>query len=1315
MAERKWTDEQLSAIEERSKTLLVSAAAGSGKTATLTERIIRSLTDSENPINIESLLIVTFTKAAAAELRVKLTNALEAALLKNPGDKRLEHQIYMLPSARIRTIDSFCNDVLKSGCDRVGVPPSYRLADTAECELLANSMIDALISAVYNGDAPEVATPEEFDELSDCLTDSKRTEELAEKLRFVYERCQSDECGVDSLLPLIDGLGAKDFVSVERTRHGAYLMMITHEMLAHYNTAVTDMLAELSVGDEGERKYLDMVRSDLECVAKCLSAATYEEMGRALSEFEFVRRPTVKRAEQTSLMLSYTALREMLKNDVGYHLAFYRYTTDEWRDLLLGLDRLLRVLYRFERRFDELFFEEKKRRGTLSYADIERLCFDCLIKDGEPTDIALNLRRQIEAVYIDEYQDVNSLQNRIFEVISRPNNRFMVGDIKQSIYGFRSACPDIFANMKAAFSPIAESTGDEASIFMSRNFRCDEAIIDFVNSIFDKAFSLVGDSIGYRDGDRLVYAKVHPKEPEYKKTEICMLDKVSGGEDDEKLDTAPTVVAKKIAELLKTGRLDDGSPIRPSDVAIIMRSAKGKASGYAEALASLGIPSEISAAKDFFLSSEVLLALCLLNSIDNPRRDIYLAGLMCSPLFGFEADDLARIRGFEAETLYESLVGYVDANPEYVKGAQFLRSLDYYRTISEGVGVDTLLFNLYQETGLIGLAAKGGGEDNLMLLYDYARSYEAGAFKGLYNFISFINNIIDRDTSFDDNRDVAAEDAVKIVTCHSSKGLEYPVVFLVDAGAGFSAQELRQRLVYSPDFALSFRLRTPSGLALVDNPVHDLVCHHVKRKNYEENLRVLYVALTRAREQLYIVGVCPTVRREEYELRVELLREYLSPYALRSLGSYLEIMLVTADGFKLVSPNEFLGEACTLTAEKGDSHTQTDGFILPDAPPRDADVAETAAEYTERFTFSYPNKYLTALPEKLSVSGTSPEVLDGADDNVFGGFSESVTAPLDAFAPEHDGRGSASFVRDAFDCQKSGDVGERVPNSVDFIGDVDTPAPAITAFGDLTSSGSAIPTVDVESLGFEIPDEPSFGEDMDSADAPNSLHAPLLNGVFSPDSALLSDTSDRKIHLPHFMTGAATDESAKRGIATHYFLQFCDLDHLSERGTAAELDRLLSHGFLTARDGERVRRYEIDLFLRSQLFRDMRGAAELYRELRFNVPLPAELFTQNAERREALRGHDVLVQGVIDCIVVYPDGSIGLFDYKTDRLTREELADHSLAAKKLRDKHSLQLYYYSLAVKRIFGRAPSRVEVYSLPLGKTVSVLDGDTPPYAVK
>ena len=250
----------------------------------------------------------------------------------------------------------------------------------------------------------------------------------------------------------------------------------------------------------------------------------------------------------------------------------------------------------------------------------------------------------------------------------------MVGDIKQSIYGFRSACPEIFANMKSAFPRLSDEYSESASIFMSSNFRCDKAVVDFVNGIFDRAFSLVGESIGYTSSDRLGYAKIHDQgEPEYISPEICMLDKYEA--DDDTAVKGPEVVVAKIKELLESGRLDNGEPIRPSDIAIILRNAKGKDTLYAEALERAGIPSCISGAKDFFLSSEVLLMLCLLNSIDNPRRDIYLAGLMCSPLFDFTADELYLARGAGGSSLWSSVKIYSEINPDNEKFSSFIKAI----------------------------------------------------------------------------------------------------------------------------------------------------------------------------------------------------------------------------------------------------------------------------------------------------------------------------------------------------------------------------------------------------------------------------------------------------------------------------------------------------------------------------------------------------------------------------------------------------------------------------------------------------------------
>ena len=1173
MAERCWTQKQKQAIDTRDRTLLVSAAAGSGKTATLTERIIRSLMDEENPVTVDSLLVVTFTNAAASELKMKIAAALEDAVSKNPENKLLERQLFMLPQAKIRTIDSFCGDILRSNADRVGVPFNYRIADAAECDLIAEAILEGLCEAIYSADAEEVAAPEELDKLSDSLTDSKKAEEFYEVLRYVYEKCESCEDGVESLLRAAEVYSPDKFESVEKTLHGSYLSARLREMAEHYLSAMKSYAPAFV----GEPKYAALVDSDTHAVHSLLCANGYAEQRSAVSALVLATRPRVK--EKTPETESYADLRDEFKADLKKLLPLYAYTDEAWRELYSGLYKHITVLYRVIKKFDELFIREKLRRGALSYADVERFAHACLIKDGKRTDIAENLSASVSAIYIDEYQDVNGLQNSIFEAISRPDNRFMVGDIKQSIYGFRSARPEIFAKMKREFSPLESAeSGAPSTVFMSNNFRCDKGVVDFVNSIFDKAFSLLGDSIGYTEEDSLVYSKPEISENiEYRAPSVCIIGKGA----DEKSLSAPEAVAAKIRELLVSGRLDDGSAVKPSDIAIIMRNASGKDHLYAEALSALGIPSKISAQKSFFLCAEVLLTLCLLNSIDNPHRDVYLAGLMCSPLYSFTPEELYLIKKESRKrSLYDALRDYCDRTPDFEKGRAFLHSLSCYRTMSEGLSAAELIFRLYHETGLLALAAKNGGKDSLMLLYDYAREFEAGEFRGLYSFIHFINSLIDRRTTFDDTRDAGVGEAVKIVTCHSSKGLEYPVVFLVDAGAKMRNKDAARSIAYSEDMSIALRLRTPKGLAVVNNPVFDIINHYNFRKSFEEELRVLYVALTRAREQLYIVGASPLDDTDEYLAKISAKRMHLTPYAMRSLSSYLDVILATSDSRPILAEDFIAKEE------------------LPDLQDTESGLSEECEEVVEykklsdrlyeRFSFEYPHAYLTELPEKMSVSKTSPTVLDGADEGVLN-LSES-------------------------------------------------------------KSGSA------------------------------------------------------RLSLPSFMSGSAAEESAKRGIATHYFMQFCNLENLEKNGARAELDRLVKEGYLSEQDGERVRLDELCAFASSPLFADMIGARALHRELRFNVRLPAVLFTEDKDRRAAYDGKSVLIQGVIDCIIEYPNGEIGLFDYKTDRLTKEELADRTVAEKVLSERHKTQLSYYALAAERIFGKFPSRVGVYSLHLGDTVMI-----------
>ena len=1188
MAEKKFSDEQLSAINTRDRTLLVSAAAGSGKTTTLTERIIRSLLDTDAPESISDMLIVTFTNAAVADMREKIGGALRDAVLKNPDNKRLERELFMLPSARICTIDSFCNEVLRKNAERVGVTPGYRIAESAEATLLSTAVLDSLISSVYEGDMPEIASPIEFEELCDCLTDSKNTGKLSEIFRELYEKSTSALDGVKMFARLLDIYESERDLPPEKSFFGGEIMNHFHATLSHCISVLGELKEAYACPED-----IPTFESDIEMLAYVNSADDYKSARERLSAITYASVARVKDKSEDTLFAR--GERDRVKKTIStLEKRFFSYTDEQWKELYKELFRVLSVLRRFLEKFDEHYTAEKIKRGMLEYSDIERLAYSCLYdENGNITDIAKGYADSFTSIYIDEYQDVNELQNAIFAAISKKNNRFMVGDIKQSIYSFRSARPEIFARMKESFPPLeAAGNSDSASIFMSANYRCDEGIVNFVNAVFDTAFTVSAKSIGYVDGDRLKYAKVYTdtEKPPVTKAKITVFETKKSATDDateeDIIDTTDSLAeaewtAKKIRELLDGATLANGERVRPSDIAILLRK-RSAIPDYSGELLKLGIPSVSKDSKDFFLNAEVLLALCLLNAIDNPSRDIYLAGLMCSPLYGFTPDDLVKIRRTgSGGHLFSDVTEYAEKHPEDEKLVRFLADLLRYRTLCEGMSADALLSRLYRETGLLALASKHGGKENLMLLYNYARKFEGSSYKGLYSFINYINNVIDEKAEFDSGRDaVTEENAVRIVTVHSSKGLEYPIVFLAETGKKFTNLDKRSRFAYSEDYGLSVYLRAPKGLALVRNPVQHIIHENMDRKFIEEELRVLYVALTRAREQLFISG-CADSDVESYMKKISLMRTVRSPYQQRNSGSFLALILSS-----IQNGDAEITEASENTADEKKSGDNTNLSATTDAKGENTTPCDLIDVLLERFRYEYPHAAHTTLPEKLSVSHLYPTVLDGSD------------------------------------------AGE------------DAPGIQPTAIRDTRSI------------------------------------------------------------IPEFYGGKRDNESALRGIATHTVLQFCDLENLEKCGTDAELTRLVEGGFITAADLERVRRGEIESFRQSSLFADMKRAERLHREFRFNCRIPASNFTRDEMRAESLSDTEILVQGVIDCMIEDADGNIRLVDYKTDRLTKEELENPDLAYEALYRKHSLQLHYYSLAIEKIFCRAPISVGVYSLPLGK---------------
>ncbi|MBR7117409.1 MAG: UvrD-helicase domain-containing protein [Clostridia bacterium] len=1218
---RTWTARQSDAIKTRDRTLLVSAAAGSGKTATLTERIIRSVLDESDPINLDEMLIVTFTKAATGELGERISAALRSAI-KGGGDReRLESQLHMLPSAEISTIDSFCSRILRANCERVGVEPGYRIIDTAEAELLAEGILDGIFAEIYEGELPGVATAEELDLLADCLTDTRTQGDLSAILRMFYDSTKDLEEGVSKIRELVAEYDPEAFTHVEKTRLGAYAVGAVYDFCDHYKTAISRAIREIELdGSQSLLKKLDVLEGDLAFIEALSAASTYNGMRDIIAAREHPKTPAGKCPEGLKYI---TALRKSLKDDTARMLSDYlEYSEDEWRKSYSGLYQALSVLVRLLEHFDKLFTEEKLRLCALEYSDVTRYTYECLWQGGERTDVAISESKRYRAIYVDEYQDVNALQHKIFEAISTPTNRFMVGDIKQSIYGFRGADPSIFAKMKTELCPLG-TDGDYpgASIFMSENFRCDKGVIDFVNEIFDRLFLVLRESIGFVSDDRLVFKKMYDGVmPEYRKPEICLLpyktdDNGVPDEDDEGDELAPMLVAEKIRELLRDGRLNDGRPISPGDIAIIMRNAHGKDKKYAAALTSLGIPSAVTDSESFFLNADILLLMSLLHAIDNPRRDIYLAGAMCSPVFGFSADEMVRITAMGEPTLFDNLLAYTEANPGYKKGEDFILWQRRYRMASEGMGVSMLINKLFRECGLIALASRRGNREELYRFFEHARSYESSSYKGLYNFLSYISGIVDRQNPFDKRDAILGTDEVKIITAHSSKGLEFPVVFFVGSEQALKRRrDLDDRLVYDNRFGIALYLRTPSGLSLVSNPTKKLVADFKHRRRVEEEARVLYVILTRARERLYVVGKA----RRGYDKYIEDIassHENLTLHSVYSMASYTD-MITYSSGLGFVTPDEFLENMSDRLRDRlyptpSEIDSAEESFDIPTegAPEFDMESAfsclgEEEKDDTDptpcrentpcsvilsRFNYEYPYSHATKLPRKMSVSRLYPEIFDPAD----------------------------------ADAVSIADDGER-----------------ITKMG----------------------------------------------------------------RLPRFATGSDETESARRGIATHLLFQFCNLERLGSLGAESELKRLREEKYLSDEDADRVRLAEVESFRHSPLFKEMLEARNIWRELRFNTMLPADMFTTDESQRERLRDTPVLVQGVIDCLYEDSAGELHLIDYKTDRLTFEERKDPALAEERLYNSHSLQLSYYAEAVKRMFGKYPVSIEVYSLHLGRCVDV-----------
>ncbi len=1286
---RNWTPSQLSAITTRGCNLLVSAGAGSGKTAVLTERIIRRLTDENDPAEITRMLTVTFTKAAAAELRVRIQSALNDALADQPANRRLVRQMLSLERANICTIHSFCLELLRENFAALGLPSDFRVADDAEITLLSETIMDELIEDYFSGKAPEKYPITDFESFSDLFTGTKSDDALAGIFLGLYREFQSMRESIGFIGSFADELTADAERDFGESRCGREIFASVLGAFEGSAEQLAGVIPELKDDPKLAKAYLPAFEAELAFlngVAEAAEAHDYTRMTELFQNDPKVRLGVVRGVELSDSVTAAKELREDIR-EKRRRLAgkYFSLTPEAIRQNQLATAEMLRRLHMLLSAFEERFTAEKRRRSLVDFNDLERLTVSLLVgEDGRPTATARAAAERFDEIYIDEYQDVNSLQDAIFTALSSGSNRFMVGDIKQSIYAFRGAEPGIFSDYRSRYTKYGDDRAEDSpgtTIFLSDNFRCDEPVVRFANLVSGCLFTHNTRRVPFYREDLLVHSKTGAEAGE--PVRVAVIAAEEDEESDELSAREAEYVAVTIERLLKDGRKDDGSPIVPGDVAILMRSARAQSLAFEEAFARHRIPLYNSVAGSFFENAEILLALCLLNVIDNPTRDIYLAGALKSPVFGFTLDELIRVRRCRKNgSLYDALCVYTEENA-FEKGKRFLEVLAVWRRRAESMPVDRLIWSLYADTDLPAVVLGQKNDENaqsrranLMMLYEYARRYEGSSLKGLYSFIRYLTDLIERKETLEPARVVGeGGSVVRLMTIHQSKGLEFPVVFLCGTGKKFNESDLRGTVVVQPDLGIALKLSDVTGFARFDTPVRQAIAHRLAESQLEEEMRVLYVAMTRARERLIVTGTAQDP--EELLETASHDAAQLSRSVILHNGGYLRWIL-------------------TALAEHSDDAAWTlDVIEPPSAEPPSGDNADEASgadtdEYAaENSTAAEPDKVIYGVPD------AEP---DEESSGVSVGEPDTESSGVSVGEPDTESSG----VPDAEPDEESSGVSVAEPDEAD-------PAekPSDADWDALVR----------ERFGFVYPQA-----------AASRLPAKLSVSRLSPtvldaedDDALVLNEDRSRVNLtdkiPLFLTQTAEDTAyaspAERGTATHLFMQFCDLGRFAASPSGSLEDvirdenaRLCEEKFITPRAASLVELDRLAVFFRSGLFAEMSASSHLWREQRFNVNYPAADFTSDPDAKRALSDETVLVQGVIDCFFENPNGTLTLVDYKTDTIPRA--FSRAEAEEMLLARHADQLGYYKTACEKISAKKVSRCVIWSFGLGDTVEVPVGN-------
>ena len=965
MAEVKWTNEQLQAIQEKNSNILVAAAAGSGKTAVLVERIIHKIIDEQ--MDIDKILVVTFTNAAASEMRERILEAIYKKLEENPENVHLQRQIILLNKASICTIHSFCLDVIHNHFYEIDLPSNFKIADTAEIDLLKQEVLDDLFEQKYT------ENDKNFIELLENYTNYRGDEALQELVLKIYKFIQSSPFPIKWLQEKLELLKIED-KDISQTIWGKLIIQTVDDDIQESIMQLEVTKSKMALYPE-MTKFYQTISEDIINLQDLQKYNYWDELYIKLLNFNFSKWPVDKKVIN-DLKEDSKEIRDKVKKHIKEKTAKLLSCSQEQavKDLKI-ITPILEKLSNLVTEFTKNFAEKKKEKNCIDFNDIEHFALKILLdENNNPTEVAKKYKEKFEEIAIDEYQDSNLVQEAILTSISKGNNIFMVGDVKQSIYKFRQARPELFLQKYDEYKNKEEKAQeDNLKIQLFRNFRSRQNILNITNLVFESIMSKELGDINYNENEYLNYGANYPEPEEIKNyagiAELDIIDlkedesitAFEGEEDEEEQERVEDdvleakFVANKIQELLNSNYMvfdkkQGYRKIRPKDIVILLRATSNLSPIYEKELSDLELPVFSDTSGTYLDTVEIQTILSVLKIIDNPLQDIPLVVVLRSSICNFTDNDLITIRLTDRNcNFYEALIKtrLICEGDLKNKIESFLEKLEKWKSISQYMPLDEFIWQIYLDTGYyqyVGLLPNGAmRQANLKTLFEKAKQYEKASFKGLFNFIQFIDKLKKQ------NGDLASakligenEDVIRIMSIHKSKGLEFPVVFLCNSHKKFNMQDLNDNILLHQDIGFGPTIMDTTRKIKYSSIAKDAIKLKMKQETLSEEQRILYVALTRAKEKLYITG-----RSKDFTKYVQDKNKVLEMYESENIKLDAKLMKKANSYLDWIMYVYLFNQGRTITL-KGESYKLSDIITLNVSNKKDLLKALAKEEVVEQ-------------------------------------------------------------------------------------------------------------------------------------------------------------------------------------------------------------------------------------------------------------------------------------------------------------------------------------------------------------------------------